>query len=147
MSPGPIPRHSARVIGTREHSPAAVSLLSSGCPEDPPSPQGAPRAPRVGPGMEHCSDHPSLGRVAHSRGHLLTEPWARARPGDWPLCNFRCRWACVCYRMILKSQPFQKQTQVSTYLGTIIPSLEASLKADGEHGVMTANPVPLCPWA
>ena len=86
---------------------------------------------------------PSLGRVACRPGHFLSKPWAPARPWAWLLCNCGYSRACVCYRVILKSQPFQKQTQVSTHLGTIIPSLEALLEADGERGTMTAN-WPLC---
>lgn len=58
-------------------------------------------------------------------------PWAPARPRDQLLCNFGCSRARLCYWVILKSQPFQKQTPVSTYAGTIIPSLEASLEVDG----------------
>lgn len=93
--------------------------------------------------MRHCPDWALPGQSGLPPRALPQQAMGTRQTLGLLLCNCGCSRACVCYRVILKSQPFQKQTQVSTHLGTIIPSLEALLEADGERGTMTANR-PLC---
>lgn len=93
--------------------------------------------------MWHCPDWALPGQSGLPPRALPQQAMGTRQTPGLPLCNCGCSRACVCYRVMLKSQPFQKQTKVSTHLGTIIPSLEALLEADGERGTMTANR-PLC---